>query len=749
MDSWFGNLSAIEAVQGILASLAFGMSVFAPGFLLTLFVRQLRSVSYWERVLWSTALGVPLAVALSVWGQRVLPRTAVNGIFLLLLVVAAGMAISRSRQPRSRADVMRGGDRSKAALAGWLALFAVYCLTETLDLQIGHRLYLSTLITDWSVRIAMVTGAVRSAVPPINPLSTLSSAGIGSAPHLRYYYFWYVFVAQIAGSLGLRAQPAFAAGCIWAGWGLLSACFLALKYLLGVRRAWTQACIVLLGLLMVLGLDILPTASMWLSRSHHPLMEMEWWRPDRTPSFLGAVLASPHHMAGFCSLLCGTLLLVMEIRAREGETLSKTGLALGESALLTALAALFFATAAGLSLFNTFCFALGLSLWAVDLLRRRAWGALGRLAAAGVLALLLAHGYLSELSTGSSAAHGFLSFAWRSDGFAASEMTRFLHLGTYGPVKGFLLRQPAVLLLDFAELAFYIFVLSAAIRQDLFQPGRLSAGRCVWWALLLGAGLPMFFLTSLATGGPNDLGFDAGFLFRLCLQLWAVEWVRTQWSGRREPKTPWQRIGFATAISLAALGIAGQIYQILSIRLYFPVVGSGLVHKQMDVLTQDHLAERLANIHSALNQMDRTLPPSRPDTEAVQFNPVGPLEAPEVYFNTHQIASWDSGCGTSFGGDYAHCAPVYASLLFLYGNTAEGALRSRAVNTAQDGAAARVATAADLARVCRDLKLRAVIADATDSIWAHPDSWVWTGQPLLVANSTVRVIGCPPGSWRP
>ena len=745
MGACFSNLTASEAFQAAAAFTVLGLCVLGSGYLAMLASLPFSPGSQRERTLWSTALGVPTAVAISVWGQRVLPRVSVNGCFAALAILALVCLILRNR-PQTRPRFRLAPTDRRAMILGLLLIaFALYCVLETIDLQFGRRLYLSTLVTDWSVRAAMVGGAMRSSVPPLNGLSTLSTKGIGFAPHLRYYYFWYVLIAQVATLLQLRAQPVLTASCIWAGWGFLASCFLALKYLLGLRQRWPQACLALLALFCVLGLDILPTAAMWLSHSYHPLLEMEWWRTDRTPSFLGMVLASPHHIAGICSLLSGTLLLFLLNRKAVPSAQPVSTI---QFCCCTSTAGLFFAAAAGLSLFPTLCFAFGLSFWAIDLARRRDWRTLISLAGAGFIALLLAHGYLAELSAGSSAAKGFLGLAWRSDSFAGVETSRFLNIGSHSPFVNFLLRQPAVALLDFAELGFYIFVLAAAIRQDLLRPGRLSPGRCLWWALLFGAAVPAYFLSSVATSGPNDLGFDAGFLFRLGLQLWAVDWLRALWSRRAEPRTRWQQAGVASAFLLAFLGVSAQLYQALSIRLYFAVVGSGLAGKQMDILTRDRLSERLYNIYAALRQFDREVTPSRPDTEAIQFNPIGPLVVPEVYFNTHQVASWDTGCGTSFGGDYSHCAPIYRSLLFLYGNTERGVGRSRAQNTLQDGAADRVATSTDLATICHNLKLRAVVADATDSIWSQPNSWVWTAAPL-VANATVRVIGCPAGSWRP
>ncbi len=388
-----------------------------------------------------------------------------------------------------------------------------------------------------------------------------------------------------------------------------------------------------------------------------------------------------------------------------------------------------------------FCF------WAVDLLRRRDWLTIASLAVAGILSLLLARPYLHELSSGSSAAGGFANFAWRNDGFVAMQYARFHKFAGHGPLVSFLTRQPLVLLLDFFELGFYLFILVHVVRRDLFSKQRLSPGLCAWWAILLGAAVPALFLTSTATSGPNDLGVDAAGLFRFALQLRAVEWIWDAWHARRTLAAE-RPFLFATAGLLIGLGLAAQVYQILGIRFYFPVIASGFANKQMDALTKDHLAERLFNIRSALRQFDAEVPPSQPDTEAVQFNPVGAMMPAEVYFNDHQIASWDTGCGTSYGGQAKDCHPIYESLLFLYGNTDAGVLNGRAQNDRQDGAAARVASSADLAAVCAHLRLRAVIAESTDSIWRKPDSWVWTAAPL-VANSTVRIIGCPAGSWRP
>lgn len=736
--------NAVEVGEEILGVVCFGLYLLPLGYLAERLpsLRRPTGCGAAERTLWALALGVPLSVLLCVLGRRIMPGSTVNVLYLAALFGAVLLWRRASVQQGSSSPHRRVRRSTRIAMC-LAAAFALYCIVQGADVQIGHHVYVGTMITDWSVRVTMVASAMRSGVPPINGLSTVSAGGLGHAANLRYYYYWYVMVAQMADTFHLDAQPALVASCVWAGWSFVASAMLGLKYLLGARQR--RLYLLLMFLLTVLGLDLLPTLWLWLSPSHHPYLEMEWWHQDRTPSFLGAVLYAPHHLASIGALMTGFLLL-LRLAGPAGDEAVSPRWAL--SAVAIALAGCMFAAAAGLSLFPTFCFVVVLSFWAVDLARRRAWVVLGSLAMAGIFSLILSHAYLTELSTGTSAASSFVSFAWRQQDFVAGQLQRVAALRQLGPWPSFFLRQSVVLALDLFELGVYALVLVAAVRRDLLAPGRLTPGRCGWWALVTGAGFTAFFLTSVGSGGPNDLGVDAGLLLRFALQLWAVEWLwrlRAAQASATAIRPVWT---FRAAVVLLALGLGAQLYQVLSIRFYLPLLGSGAVAKQMDWFTQDHLSERVYNIRSALTEFNRKVPPSRPDTEAVQFNPIGVMTPMEVYFNRHQIASWDSGCGTSFGGDYAACRPIYASLVTLFGNTSQGANLAKAPNRVQDGSASPVPGLPAFEGVCRLLHLRAVLADATDSIWSHPDSWVWTG-PVLVANSTVRVIGCPAGSWRP
>jgi hypothetical protein len=726
----YTNSTPIDILQGLTGTAAMAAIFLAPGYLWATLTNLagFRHRSREEKLLWSVALSIPLGIALCALIGRILNSTAIIALFLILNVAA--LILFFRTKPLIPHTPTPTSTRWMLAL---MALFGLYCILAVTDIQFGPRLYVSTVIADWSVRVAMVNAAVRSGVPPINGLSTLGPGG--HAPHLRYYYFWYIVVADIARALHLRAHAALAASCVWAGWGLIASFLLALKYMAGVRKHLRAKCF--LGLLVgaTLGLDILPTTLLWLSPKLHPYAEMEWWHQDRTPSFLGSVLYAPHHMAAFCWLLTGFLVLLLASQTNSGKR--------WHTRLPAALfAGIAFAAAAGTSLFPTFCFVFVLSLWAIDLTRRRDFPTIAALALAGMLALALAHGYLQELSTDSSAASGFANLAWRNDSFIALQQARHHLLIAHSRLLTAIARQPMVLLMDFFDLGLYLLVLIHQFRRDILRPGRLTASQSALWALILGAAIPCFFLTSTATSGPNDLGVDAGFLLRLGLQLWAVPYLWDLWQQHKHRQQNPHRATAIFATTLLLLGLSAQLYQSLSERLYYPLIGSNLIPKQMDNFTKDHLARRFYNIRQALLTFDTLVPPSAPDTNALQFNPIGTMLPAETIYNDHQLAAWDTGCGTSYGGDYTACAPIYASLLHLFGNTQAGFLAGRAANDRQDAADPNVATTADFLAVCARLHPRAIMVESTDSIWSQPASWVWTQAPM-VANETVRILPCP------
>ena len=55
-----------------------------------------------------------------------------------------------------------------------------------------------------------------------------------------------------------------------------------------------------------------------------------------------------------------------------------------------------------------------------------------------------------------------------------------------------------------------------------------------------------------------------------------------------------------------------------------------------------------------------------------------------------------------------------------------------------------VLTGADVAQVCRSLKVDVLLVNARDPVWNNPDSWVWKTKPSI-QNDFVRIYQCGSG----
>lgn len=724
----------IALAQGYAAVCGFALFFLPPGYLvasLTNFNR-FRDRSPAEKLLWSLCLSLPLSIELCVALGRHLPASAVIAITLVLAIAAAARLLTTRAEGPITGNAASRATKSVLLLAAGLAVFYILAVT---DIAFGHHLYVSTVLYDWSVRVPMVDAAMRSGVPPVNPLSALD----GTAAPLRYFYYWNIVCADLARLLHLPARACLAASSVWAAWSLIAALFLALKYLLGIQRNLRAHCAAAFLVCAVIGLDILPTTLLYLSKSLHPYLEIEWWHHDRTPSLLATPLYSPHHIAAFACLLTGILVLALTLRTGEQAVPRK------DLIFASLFAGVCFSSAAGASVFPTFTIAIGCLLWVVDLIRQRQFPTIAALAGSAVLALLLARTFLDEVftTTGAAASGSLLSLQWRNTPFVQSYLTKYAPQTDHHVLLHQALLQGAILVLNLFDLGFFFFVLLHRIRRDASRI--LTPAERTTWAFFLGAALPYFFLSSASIASPNDLGLDAGIFLRLLLQLWAVPWLFELWQQARAHRlftgSPAHRAGLVLASICLVLGLTGELAQVLDERLYLPLVGSQTIHKQLDFLTADRLSERLYNIRDAYRQLDHT--PLRPAYAAsVQYNPISPMQPALTFYATHQIAAFDRGCGTGYGGDYALCNQIIPGLIELYGNTLDGVARARAGNDRQDAAAPTIASAADALAICRTLHLSSLIAESTDSIWSKPNSWVWTMQPL-VTNSTVRVFACP------
>jgi hypothetical protein len=724
-----------ELAQGLACVFAFALFLLPPGFLFCRLVNLngMRSRSRDEQLLWATVVSVPIALVLSELLGRVLPP---HGVLLVYGVIALSSLALLAIGPRNTRVPLSYSER-RGTYAAYLAaaLWCVYALFATATIRSGDRLFVPTTISDWAVRVPMVASAIRGPVPPLNPLSALHGPA-----QLRYYYYWYLLTAEPARMLHLPPQAALAASCVWAGFALLAVLFLSLKYLCGERDGLRQRLLFILVPLATIGLDILPTALVFLRHSH-PRLDMEWWRIDRTPAFLTTLLYAPHHIGGLVCCLVAFLVLVEVSHATASGKPSLPFLA--SRALLVGVA---FAACAGTSTFLAFIFAIVCLFWSADLLRTKQLRPLMLLAVAGVIAWALSRPFLHEMGSGTSAAQGFAAYAWRSAQIVRALFTA-KHILLHHSVLSGVAQQPIILLMDFFELGFFFFVLVDRFRHELLASwrGRLSMhpGQRALWAIFLGACFCALFISSAVTQSANDLGMHAGIVVRFVLLLWSVPYLERLWASRRSfvASDLTHQLVIATAFVCLALGFAGGLCGLAMNRLYFPLMEAHIFHPPSEQLTADHLGSRLFAIQSAWQSLDRTLPANA----RTQFNPSGLMAPAMSFFSNRQIVAADGGCGTAFGGDFTRCLPVNLALHHLFG--------TQPFSTQVDGfdrfpPSLSLASADDFAQVCHDLSLDAVLVDSTDPVWQQPHSWVWTLTPEITYPS-LRVFSCLGGRAMP
>jgi hypothetical protein len=711
--------------QSCLCALAFALYLLPCGYLSAYAsnIQNFRGQSNRERFLWTLALALPVAIVVAELLGRILPVFGVQSAFFALLVTAIILCI-RTWRPSLRLT------REQRIIAIVALILCSYLLLTLLDIKVGNKLFVPTTFTDWGVRVPLTWSAIRGPVPPLNPLFAFE----GHPAPLRYYYFWYVLCAQPAHLLHAPPDAALASSSVWAALAMLAVFFLLTKYFVQSSAPLHRRCLILLIPMFVIGLDILPTLGTYLHHGSHPYLDIEWWHDDRTPGLLTALLYAPHHIAGPVSCLVAYLALVVEPR----KICPLARLTFGQGLARACIAGIAFAACVGTSTFVAFIFVLASLLWTIDLIRTRNWPSIGTLAGSGVIAYLISRVYLRELRSSSSAAHGFAGFAWRQNQYVNASIFRH-HLFAMHPAFTMIGKQAYILLLDFSELGFLVFVFAYQLRHRLLPAMRgkceLTGGERALWSIFFAAVATWFFLSSgAATLSGNDLGSHAGILLRFVLVLWAPEYLLHL----RESFRAKRRYGFAPrfAILCLALGLVGSLFDAVWHRIYFPLLDAHLVARPVGTFMEpDHLSERFLNIRSMWRELDAKLPANA----IVQSYPFGAMRMITTRFSLRQLAAADDGCGTAFGGDHTLCRPIEVQLRHLYDDEDKAASMP---DTDLPARPETLATVQDFLNTCRSEHLDAVIVDMTDRVWNQPGSWVWNMQPL-VSEPTVRAYACP------
>lgn len=707
------NFMVADLVQTALATLAFALFLLPPGYLLGLAsnVLNMRSRSAAEKALFSVASSIAVTPILAVLLTRFSSYRVTLAVFLLLAVISLSTLIRRFPLP---SGFFSGIRRSTWILLGMMLAWFLVVQCSLADLQIGHRLYVSYVAYDHSVRVPFVEAAARNGVPPLNPFY-----GLGKAPVLRYFYYWYVVCALPMRLFGLSAKVCLNASVFWSGLGLASIVPLFLKYCLGETERLRRKSVIGIALLAVTGLDLIPYAV--TAASIHTLPgDMEWWDTNQVTSWLGSLLWVPHHVASLTACMVG--LLVCTTVTEEDS--------IGQRVWMAVFAGLAFASAAGLSVYVTFTFAIFAIFWSLQMLFEKKIKTFATFAAAGALSLLLSWPYLLDLLSKRSDAGSIAGAGERFAFFAIRDLPVALQffekLGMHDPLLLDLMKLPILLVVYLLEFGFFALIMMICLRRDLRSAIALSRQRRAMWMMFVVCLLTMSVVQSDSSGS-NDLGFRGMLVVQFVLLLWSAPIVhdlffRDDGAAEFGPGAPWIKLSIAFAL---VLGVAGTAYQLVALRCYAPVVDAGKMERSEGFLGAPGFGERTYWMREGFSRLHELTSPNT----SVQYDPVGDEVLISHLYSTRQAAMGDPGCGSSFGGDIEKCKKALPYFVAAFN-------------------APDIVRTWKLESFCNDFQVNILVAIDTDPVWHDPASWVWT-RPTLLANPSMRAIPCGMASLAP
>jgi hypothetical protein len=677
----------VGCTAGVMAFCPFllGPGYFA-GFTLNLF--QFRRASWRERILLSVVLAVAVTPILATLIGRLVSLLAASWLFVLLTIAAGVLGYRGWRGERRDCRLPLASKIAVGLFAAWTLL----AIGSLVDVQIGDKLYLPAAAFDQCLRSAFAAAASRTGVPPANPFFYP-----GHPVTMRYYYYWNVVCALPVRIFGLNARHAELASVVWAGFALAALVPVYLKHFCNETVDLGRKSVIGIALLSVTGLDLIPTIVHFVTdQSFYP--DMEWWDGVQVTSWADSMLWVPHHVGALVACLVGLVVLwSVAPDARFSER--------AKAALIAALA---FASAAGLSVYITFTFAIFLITWTIALLRSKAYREVLTFAAVGALTIVVSLGYLHDLRqpgyTGSFATfyvRALESMDDWADAHIDHEWLQDLFLVAVLPVYYTI------------ELGF--FALVGFAQSWAFWRRAEPLKRWEWATInMLGSSLLVgSFLMS--TTGNNDLGYRSVLLAQFVLLLWAVPLVY-RW--KFEPGT---RSGSFRLLFHAFLwiGLLGSVYQLLELRSFNYFLDEQEYVEDAPWLPKgETIAEDLYRARAGFEVLNQHLP----EETMVQYSPVNPAYVPNAYYSLHPAVDGFASCGTPFGGDPFLC--------LSYQNKILEAFNGRKKFTVDD---------AD--RLCSELGIDVLVAERADRMWALKQSWVWKGSPL-VENPYMRAVAC-------
>jgi hypothetical protein len=700
------NFTVADLMQTTFATFAFALFLLPSGYLLGLAsnVFGIRSRSAAEKTLFSVTLSIAATPILAVLLTRFFSYKITLAVFLLLAVTALSTLLEQL--PRWR-EFFSGLHRSTwLLLCMMLAWFLVVQLSLA-DLQIGHRLYVSFIAFDHSVRVPFVEAAARNGVPPLNPFY-----GVGKVPVLRYFYYWYVVCALPMQLFGIGARGCLNASVFWSGLGLASTIPLFLKYFLGQTESLRRKSVIGIALLTVTGLDLIPYAAIAF-HDHVLSPDMEWWDPNQITSWVGSLLWVPHHVASLTACMAG--LLVFSTIDEDNPLRQRIW-----AAVISGVA---FASAAGLSVYVTFSFAVFAILWTLMVLRQKRIKTVATYLATAAFTLVLSWPYLQDLlskhiDTGLNSDPGE-RFAY----FAIRDFPVALHLlGKLGMHDSILLelsKLPVLLIVYIFEFGFFALVMLRCFRWGMGRGAPLSRQHRMMWMMLVVCLLTMSVVKS-DSSGVNDLGIRGMLVVQFALLILSAPFVydvffRNDAAAQKDLHARWIK---SSLVFTLVLGVAGTAYQLVALRCYAPLADAGKLTRSERFLGTPGFGERTYWLREGFSRLSKLTP----STALVQYNPVRDEALTAHLYSARQAVMGDAFCASAFGGDVQNCRKAFPRIASAF-NSPD---KARKLN---------------LNAFCDEFQVNVLVATDADPVWQDKDSWVWT-RPSLLATPLVRATAC-------
>jgi len=607
-------------------------------------------------------------------------------------------------------------------LAVWMAIV----WGSGIDLQIGNRLYPPVLAYDFNLRTALLDGLARHGLPAVSPLFYP-----GHLVPLRYHYFWFIPIALVhrLGGAIVGSRQALIAGDVLCGWALMATVVLYLRFFntapghlgrsLEQRAKWG------IGLLAVGGLALLP--NLFYDIANHftggwfVYSSAEWWN-NQVDAFPHAALFEAHHVAGLLACLTG-LLLLWSLRPR-----GVTNPQFSNPRAVAVCAGLCFASAAGLSVYVTFTFAIFLVIWGAAVvlranrMEREAW------ILSGLSAIVFSAPYLLAIRGASGSGGALIQPTIRSFTPVETVMDA-LHYSWSWIATVNLLTLP---LNYFLEIGVW-FLLAWLWWSRCF---RRRGGPSFSWSRSLSsphqAALLMFavslfvgtFLRSTVINN-NDLGWRSVLIAQFTVLIFSVDPLRALWRSRSLTHGPKRRREFTKlrrwqfrVAGLLSLGLASSVYDFSIMRSYFLLSDARLIPPANWMSKDTAVGRRSFDARQFYEHLNRLVP----QDAVLQSNPQNWSDVYHGLYSSRQTASFDFICGTGMGGDLTACRPMQDQLVPLF---------------ADPGAARNL----DVDAVCAAWGINVLVAKDIDPIFKDHLAWAWT-RPALAENDKFRAIPC-------